>query len=284
MVTCPLPVKAPDSSSNVPPLNVVLPPNISIVLSRSHGDEAVSVPYGRIKAGTASATGGIKSGDVVPSTLDLAGATGTLQRNQFPILIWEGVLDDKTAVVVHPTLWEDDLNPVVQALWVSNVVEEAQRGYSLGFASFYGPAPESLTRTRIFEISHGKGWGPFGAIYASESRAYNVLGARLFDCTRIAVNLVRRPCEAHGVDRPIGLQDPVAVGYWQEHVVLLTKSGVENMLTSVPSWYNTRMEPVFTPGQWAPGTFVLKLDDDGDPANNEAIANYELYLRVERAP
>jgi hypothetical protein len=112
------------------PLPVTSGASISIAMMRSHGDEAVSVPYGRIRAGTASTTGGIADGDLVPASLDLTAVTGPIQPNTFPLLLWEGVLKDGDAVVVHPALWEDDVNPEVHAIWLKRIADHATQGYA----------------------------------------------------------------------------------------------------------------------------------------------------------
>jgi hypothetical protein len=261
------------------PLPVTLGANLSMVLSRSHGDEAVAVPYGRIKAGTASATGGIKSGDLVPASLDLAAPTGTVQSIQFPLLIWEGDLDDEAVVVVHPILFEDDVNPIVQAIWAKAIFQAAPSGYvdeppeetngiSTGFISH-------STADRIYRLRDiTRAFRPIEAIFNPEDTG---LGNGLFDCTTIAVNLIRRPCEAHGVDRPIGLNGPGTPAPWRERIVVLTKSAIEKALTDRT-----------TNPEWTPGTFMVPLKDCADYScatdKTEAIANYLLYLRVERIP
>jgi hypothetical protein len=261
------------------PLPVTQGASLSMVMSRSHGDEAVSVPYGRIKAGTASATGGIQSGDLVPASLDLAAPTGALQPIQFPLLIWEGELDDQAVVVVHPALFEDDVNPVVQALWAKALFQAAPSGY-------VDEPPEELngistgvishtTADRIYGLSDiTRAFRPLEAIFKPDSRDF---GNGLFDCTTIAVNLIRRPCEAHGVDRPIGLYGPGTPAPWRERIVVLTKKAIEKALT----------DRTTNPG-WVPGTFMVPLKDCADygcaTGNTEAIANYTLYLRIERLP
>ena len=244
------------------PLPVVSAPNASVVMSRSHGDVAVSVPYGRIQAGTASPTGGIRTGDVVPAGLNPNAPVGTPGKGTFPMVLWEGSLGDDDVVVVHPTLWEDDVNPVVQAIWLKTVMEAAAAGY------------RDNTARQVYSMA-------FTAprIYSDPIRATGAQGgSELFECTVIAVNLVRRPCEAHGVDRPIGLSVGTNPMSWWEAVMTLTKGGIERAIGQ--TWPDASSSGPFT----APGTFVLQLLDQGDPAVSEAIARYYVYFRVERIP
>jgi hypothetical protein len=247
-------------------------------MTRSHGDEAVSVPYGRIKAGTASPTGGIKSGDVVPASLDLTAPTGALQTLTFPVLIWEGTLADSDAVIVHPTLWEDDVNPVAHAIWTKAMIDAAATGYAAtGYKS------QDLTGHRIYRLQNSPSscrvarspaecsWDdPTVFIYD------NTEGSSILECTTSTVDLVRRPCEAHGVDRPFGLHTynleslPAPAGVLLDRFVLLTRATVARAIQSSAS------KP-----EWR-GTFVIPLNDG--PYNEETVGNYELYLRVERVP
>lgn len=84
---------------------------LGIAKSDVHGD--VGWPPGvllppranRVKAGTASSTGGIQTGDVVQGPL------GTTTQNTFPLLVWEGTLGGlggSTRVTVKLTIWEWD--------------------------------------------------------------------------------------------------------------------------------------------------------------------------------
>ena len=245
------------------PLPVVNAPNASVVMSRSHGDEAVSVPYGRIRAGTASATGGIRTGDVIPAGLDPNAPTGAPRNGTFPMVLWEGSLGDDDVVVVHPTLWEDDVNPIVQAIWLKAVMDEAAVGYRNAQSTTSTIYSMAVTSPRVYRDPY-----PTGALGGDE----------LFQCTSIAVNLVRRPCEAHGVDRPIGLAFEGNPMSWTEAILTLTKVGVERAVAQ--SWPDASSNGPFA----TPGTFVLQLLDRGDPAISENIARYYLYFRVERLP
>ena len=263
------------------PLPVTKGANITMVMTRPHGDEAVSVPYGRIKAGTASATGGIRSGDAVPANLDPAAPTGSLQTLTFPIVVWEGELGANDVVIVHPMLWEDDVNPVVQALWSKRMVDAATSGYvnqpPNDMGNLETGAITDYTAKRIYELnarslsfsdilSISNGLEPTGQP-----------GNGMFSCTVIAVNAWRRPCEAHGVDRPIGLEayntNPAVA--WNDLLIFLSRASVEDALSG--GQYVPYM-------QWPRGTFSIKLRDQvsSNPLEIEAIASYDLFFRIER--
>jgi len=271
--------------------------NFSLIRTRSHGDEAVSVPFGRIKAGTASATGGIRGGDVVPLNLQLGAPTTALQSLSFPHVIWEGTLAESDAVIVHPALWEDDGNPVVHALWTQRVFELAQFGYlwrptiPCGECGDnyrpYGPQVKPMASV-IYSLATRNAYEGIQSESISNS-AYGELGSaitaaadRFFECNTWGVYGIRRPCETHGVDRPIGVLGKYG---WPEakaleRVIVLTRKTVAEAAggKSYPGW--------------APGTFLLRLRDINpqstksadDTSSFEAVANYELFLRIERVP
>jgi len=262
-------------------LPVTKAPNLTMVMTRSHGDEAVSVPYGRIKAGTASSTGGIKTGDAVPAGLDPAAPTRTLQKQTFPFLIWEGTLRDSDVVIVHPTLWEDDVNPIVHALWAKDVTVAAQSGYVIEPEVFDGTISGGIyqsTARQIYQFSKAApGLYTMSRGFAADGSP--VSGSPLFDCTIVAVNATRRPCEAHGVDRPLGLAVGGEGGFsarWHERIIFLTRAKVEAALTG----------PLGSPeAGWPRTTFSFKLVDNvGSHEDIETIANYELFFRIEKVP
>jgi hypothetical protein len=283
------------------PLPVTKGANLTTVMTRSHGDEAVSVPYGRIKSGTASPTGGIQSGDIVPANLDLAAATGTFQSGTFPLLIWEGELADSDAVVVHPTLWEDDVNPVVQATWAKAIFDLAAIGYAqtdppttcgaCGDGFLGRVAPSSIATVIDYlskpHVLHEKSEYVANASFGELAPA----GNRFFECNVWIVYGIRRPCETHGVDRPIGLLADYGFPEAKaaERIVLLTRSTLDVALGSQKATSSVSAPAGYTSPQWAPGTFVFRLRDvapnskPGTDVNElESHAIFELYLRVER--
>lgn len=63
----------------------------------------------RIKAGSASDRGGIRSGDGFPSNTPWLRRTAAADRDRLPMVLWEGELAaNENAVIVIPTIWEWD--------------------------------------------------------------------------------------------------------------------------------------------------------------------------------
>jgi len=271
--------------------------NLTMVMTRSHGDEAVSVPYGRIKAGTASPTGGIKSGDAVPASLDPGASTGTLQTLTFPLVLWEGELGDSDVVIVHSTLWEDDVNPVVQATWAKSIIEAAGSGYvvrpapSCGTSDCYALVfpidPDTafhrtaalIAKLNVLSLKPGAGILGIANGLEPDLGKSGLHGDMIFMCTVGAVNLTRRPCEAHGVDRPIGLEAYNTNGTvaWTDRLIFLSRASVAAALSG------TQYAPYMA---WPRGTFSIKLRDQisSTPLDIEAIASYDLFFRIEKVP
>lgn len=75
-----------------------------------HGDNQGKF-RARIRAGSASNTGGIQKNDVFPSGL-MQGVTGSPSTITFPLKVWEGFLTrDREILLIYPTLWETDDAP-----------------------------------------------------------------------------------------------------------------------------------------------------------------------------
>ena len=252
------------------PLPVTKPPTsmLAPAMTRTHGDEAVSVPYGRIKAGTASSTGGLQAGDVVPPALDLTTATGALQQQTFPFKLWEGNLDAPDDVaVVHLALWDDDVNPTVQAEWLKMISQTAQSGYATG-PSYIGGA--SATGDQIWAYTQPK-YDNWGYIRATGDLLNTCLIGPTPFFTKWGL------CEVDGVDHPIGshnINQPPA--QWKDYFILLTRKLAENGV----SWAFDHWPALA--GEFA-GTFSVNLRDFSLYPYIPS-AQYELYLRLERIP
>jgi hypothetical protein len=61
----------------------------------------------RIRAGTASSTGGIRTGDAIPFP-DPSLPVGPPSTTMLPFIVWEGWLGGNTGLLVKPTIWESD--------------------------------------------------------------------------------------------------------------------------------------------------------------------------------
>ncbi|HJS48170.1 MAG TPA: hypothetical protein VJ773_09320 [Gemmatimonadales bacterium] len=218
---------------------------------------------GRIAAGSALRSGGLVSGDVVPAGLNLAGATSAVTvssdpkgkatdataTSAFPMLLWEGRLNDQGMIVVHPTLWEEDPDHSFFSEWSRRMERDAVAGYT---AQTYDQGV--LTRLR-----DNQQVGP------------GVSGFSILGCQDDLLIPAQWPqCLANGQDRPLGLTgDPRGIAFWFDRSMVLTQASIDAALRGV----GTR------PGT-SPGTIVVPLLETG----REAKASYELYLRVERLP
>ncbi len=203
---------------------------------------------GRIQAGSASRTGGLTIGDLVPAGLSLGAPTGTVGTAGFPLLLWEGKLNDQVMLVVHPTLWEEDPDHAQFATWRQLVEAKAQGAY-------------------------GSDQYAVNNIMALRDRELPTLArvGRLFSCQDDILNLSwTGSCRAQGTDRPLGLKpDAPGTAIWEDHFLVLTRAQIEAALQGTAP----------RPGA-APGVIVVSLIDSG----LEAKARYELYLKVERLP
>ncbi len=77
----------------------------------------------RIHAGTASRTGGMRAGDVIPdpAVTPTPNRSRALRARVIPMILWEGQLrrggEAPNAVVIVPTIWELDNIPVLRPVW-----------------------------------------------------------------------------------------------------------------------------------------------------------------------
>ena len=76
----------------------------------------------RIRAGSASQVGGLRTGDRYP-TNEPWNVSGALRTDRLPMLLWEGELTaDRDLVVLIPTIWEwDGGNAEMRALYTNDI-------------------------------------------------------------------------------------------------------------------------------------------------------------------
>ncbi len=87
-----------------------------VVRSRTMGDRNGFA--NRVKMGSASPLGGVRTGDKYPIPAPWQ-RKGGLAGDSLPMVLWEGdMLPGRSAVVITPTLWEWDDNPEIFAYWV----------------------------------------------------------------------------------------------------------------------------------------------------------------------
>jgi hypothetical protein len=223
----------------------VLQPH-TVVRSLVHGD--ASKGGGRVRAGSASSTGGLLAGDTVPMGEDPASITRSPSTTTFPLLLWEGPLTDGVEVVaVRPSLWVWNGATRVYDKWLAGL-SHPQRYIS----------DEKKARIKNGDMSPSFGGNDFD-IWCSESGIYD---------TAHAANCL--PAD----DRPIGLRECNAfLGCWYGVSLFIARDGIERALSSP-----------YTTGS-APGVIQIHFaDQDPSWGFNRFSGNYDLYLRVERVP
>lgn len=211
----------------------------------------------RLKAGSASPNGGLFRGDAYPPLLDLNAPTRTPSRD-FPLLLWEGPVDDQTMIVLHPTLWEEDkgINPYLA--WVRNQTTRAKSGYM------------GITRSAIQSLRDAQAFGPG-------------VGEKITSCVNPAPSrrIYIDVC-IEGEDRPIGLVVFNLVDYWiNDRFVVLTRASIEKSLSLPPSPQGKVGQAGFNPA--GPGIITVGFRDVAQQSPF-GQGDYLLFLRVERLP
>ena len=244
------------------------------ISGRVFGEPAVSPD--RLRAGTASPTGGLKNGDSYPnaSTARIRGQGGAPpNRETFPFEVWTGDLTNNSdAVIILPTLWSRDgkTQPfdnwqnaelgAASQIWWDPAVQEALRQTTLGVIAPPGAAtPNANSQWRALER--------LGAAFLGQSWALET-----FDPT--------------SKDRPIGL-DPAARGL-PRRALVLTREMIEEALNrpkapllptmlvpNYPAWMLAYLDvPV--------GVIPVLLSDYVPPPGEPLKWTYVMYLQVER--
>ena len=214
----------------------------------------------RVRGGRASPSGGIFRGDLVPPLIDLNAPTAS-PSPAFPLLLWEGPLDDQGMVVLHPTLWEEDkgVNPYIG--WITRQSNRAK--------ARYGALP--VTQNAIQSLRDAEAFGP-GA------------GEPIMSCINPAPSpRIQIDVCIDGEDRPIGLAAaPNRVDHLlDDRFIVLTKTAIEKSLRlpAVPQGM------VGQQGFSASGPGIIALHfRDAVSQPPFGFGDYYLYLRVERAP
>ncbi|MFN2480137.1 MAG: hypothetical protein ABR554_01460 [Pyrinomonadaceae bacterium] len=103
----------------------------------------------RVKAGSASDRGGIKSGDSFPDSTPWM-RRGAINRDRPPMMLWEGdLVADQNVAVIIPTVWEWDGGEDMFSGWRRTI---AANGAAIGGAAVtfaYGPAAGAATATAL---------------------------------------------------------------------------------------------------------------------------------------
>jgi hypothetical protein len=210
----------------------------------------------RVKAGNATLKGGITTGDKVPYVFDPLGPIAATQAQRFPMVLWEGALDDQAMVVVHPMLWEEDKGGSAYIGWVNTVTARVRAGYT-GTAA----AP---TLQAIQSLRDGGRLGPAD-------------GSQVVNCVDPPSNRFSLTVCVAGEDRPIGLSAaPNNINYWMnDRVLVLTRDAIERSLQVAVN----RQQGQVT----GPGYISINFNDQAMRLPF-GYGFYTLYLRVERVP
>jgi hypothetical protein len=221
-----------------------------IVRSKTYGD--ASRWPARVAAGKASTSGGLMTGDVIPTGWGIQGPPPSVHDPmRLPVVVWEGSLTNgQEILVIRPTLWEEDADPSTYALW-------QQQSEAFGFPDYHGRA-QHLTDPLIS--------GPFG-------------GKKMFwtayDPLRWAFGFTADPLSS-GKDRPIGLEGfDSTVLSWQDRYFVLTRENLESTLD--PRHVAQRKQP--------PGLLTVWLrDEERGTVEITQHGHYRMLLGIERVP
>jgi hypothetical protein len=248
-----------------------------------------------VRAGSGSATGGLKTGDTVPSGW---GPSQPLApepiATRFPIKLWEGTLRSKIDVVaVRPTMWEFDGDVWGYEFWKQWVLKYPNAGDGLtapGLVATRGaqtPLYQYVTAAQFNGLDD-----TIDAAFSAATGKPKIQSDFRYDGYGLPVNAQRF---YPGRDRIIGLD--LYVEDKRGLFIDVTKPN----LGSTEEWEFSRMHWVdrqvaFTrekieaalngpaPAGFAPGTVAISLvDKDVNPAG-PLHGDYTLYLRVIRVP
>jgi len=241
--------------------------------------------FKRLRAGTASPTGGLKNGDSYPNAANarIRGPQGAPpNRETFPFEVWTGDLTNNSdAVIILPTLWSRDgkTEPfdawqsaeltAASQIWWDPAVQEGLRGTTLGVVA--PPGSATPTSDRLL------------------TNAVNLLGAALVaglgqPWAMGFFNL--SAFDPSTRDRPIGL-NPSVRGL-PRRAIVLTREMVEQALNGPkPLLLPTMVVPHY-PAWILPyldvpvGVIPVLLSDYVPPPGDPLRWTYVMYLQVER--
>jgi hypothetical protein len=242
----------------------------------------------RLQAGTRSVTGGIQDGDMIPDGALIATRTMAPQDVTFPMRLWEGTMTDGVdALVISPSLWEQDGSDSFYAKW-------AAQQQTLNSALFAKQGLQQQITNRVF--------GPLvlGVSGNSEGGSTESIVKFLADTAPMVpvLSLLQAP-----VDRPIGLVQPSPdQTALPNRMFVLTREIIEAALARPP--LGAIPSPVANvPGGGGfvgvpaiarigviapkPGIMVIQFEDqglNGTLAFPERPAIYQMFIQVERVP
>jgi hypothetical protein len=238
----------------------------------------------RVQAGSMSPSGGIRDGDAIPAIADPTRRDVNPYDTAFPLRLFEGVLTSGVdALVISPTLWEQDNGGLAYAQWF-------QQMNSITPSLFTRPEIQDQIRNGSFApILFGTSSVP-GMSDAAWAAAMIVAGAGLAGPTMgisFGVQIAER-FAAGDADRPIGL---IPSGFADSSMVLpnkmvvLTREIIEAALAPLPPGTPLIGLPSW-PRMPQPGVMMIPFRDGphNTALGQERPAYYEMYLKVERLP
>lgn len=222
-----------------------------IIRTKEYGDVGNAGQRGnRIQAGSATVTGGIWAGkgdDVVPREFDPRGAAlPAASLDQFPLLLWEGMLTDGIdAVLVVPSLWESDLQ---------------SRSYE-NYQTNWRSSPVSVLSTPAVRLQLGT--STITSAVVPKDPALQVAKAltTVFTGGLVGSFALVSALTTANLDRPIGLSPAGDASDYQDRLVVVTREKLSGL---------------------TPGAGITVAVPFAEPANGMLDGLYTLYLRVER--
>lgn len=243
-----------------------------------------TMPYGdvaqfggtRIQAGTRSPTGGIQDGDAVSAGPLLTVRAVPPQNATLPLRLWEGPLTDGAdALVITPSLWEQDGSAAFHGQWVL-------QQQTLNMSIFSNTAIQrQITETRFGAIVSGAAGVNTGPQFGSQTRQFADMMLMQFGFP--LASLLQTTS-----DRPIGLLSSVGGIILPTQAIVLTREIIESALSGpalgvVPSPMGN-VTGVVAP---RPGLIYLQFQDGPNLSSTfppERPAIYQMYIQVERMP
>ena len=230
----------------------------TVTLSKSATFGDISGFPNRVQAGSATQSGGLVGMDVFPPALDIMAPA--MPSPGFPIVLWEGPVQDQTMIVVHPIIWEPDKGFDPYLGWVTKLSTFAKSGY----------AGASATRQSVLTLRDAGTLAPGS-------------GDEVVHCITDALQRQITSVCVPGEDRPVGLTSkPDGTNYaFNDRFLVLTKTSIAQSLLRPPSTQSRLSQSGFDSS--GPGVVVVSYRDS-EKKHPFGYGVYELYLRVEKVP
>jgi hypothetical protein len=232
------------------------------VQSAVHGDVDVYMQLGRVQAGSASASGGIRAGDVVTPVK----TEQTISAPPGPFVLWDGELvPGQHDLILHPTIWEVDQFNAERARDLTDLNTPMCRSVLCRWAEF---------------MTGVGGGGSAGHAYIKGAIAGSQIAVVEGDMVWLTPSGGVIRLERQDRDRPIGLQVPPdaasrqmgLTGDWYDRAVVFSSEKIEAALAAGKNTIDVRFWDRWRTPNVAPTT-VNYLNGD-----------YTLVIRIEKVP